>query len=586
MCLNSRYFHARASRQAGFWVPPLQRLLCALLLTGLNLTRAHAAAVAFPNPDGTVDTWAGGLAPYFVNGVGVVNLVPYHPQVTAYFCGAATMEMTMDCDSVRNNNQVADTMLGAGVAGADPGTLAVDGATRNINFGNVNWQPAQFQIFNFGNGNVSVPTFGVQSFMYGLVHNVYTYNGLLYNNPWAPNGQGTTLDQMSAGLNLMDSPANNAGIHNYVSYNLPPSLLGRDYANRTMAYCIKQYGIPAAAIVQHGGHWFCVVGVKTTAPPVLNGPYKIKGFYIHDPWSGFYSANENAILAQFGRQPGIEGMGENRYFTYAVNPARAPSEWDDEFNLSPGAAPLPFYASGVGFKFEVEPVGPAPVDTGNNGEYNSIPDPSPTLPNAPLGVAAALVIATNDIAGDAYISSQTGFNDGGWDPADATVVQYPTDTPGEGDWLIPYDGSGGTNDVTGFVLIDMQTGNLDEAVWMDPGDTVTSMTLSDMDEMETDEFAGNYLDDNIGSPDLAIESVDTNSVLITWPVTTFANYTLQQNSDLTTQNWVTVTNPVTEVDDTYEVLLPTSGAQSFFRLYSGPTVVTTTTDGGTGKLPN
>jgi len=69
-------------------------------------------------------------------------------------------------------------------------------------------------------------------------------------------------------------------------------------------------------------------------------------------------------------------------------------------------------------------------------------------------------------------------------------------------------------------------------------------------------------------------------------VTTFANYTLQQNSDLTTQNWVTVTNPVTEVDDTYEVLLPTSGAQSFFRLYSGPTVVTTTTDGGTGKLPN
>jgi hypothetical protein len=132
----------------------------------------------------------------------------------------------------------------------------------------------------------------------------------------------------------------------------------------------------------------------------------------------------------------------------------------------------------------------------------------------------------------------------------------------------------------------MQTGNLDEAVWMDPGDTVTSMTLSDMDEMETDEFAGNYLDDNIGSPDLAIESVDTNSVLITWPVTTFANYTLQQNSDLTTQNWVTVTNPVTEVDDTYEVLLPTSGAQSFFRLYSGPTVVTTTTDGGTGKLPN
>lgn len=589
MSQNTRNIHVLRGRPAGQSGRTFPGLLTALFLALAQLNHAHAAAVTINNPDGTIDTWAGGLDPNIVNG-NIVNLVPYHPQVTAYFCGAATMEMTMDCDSVRNNNVVADTMLGGGAAGTDPGTVAVDGATTYIFPGNVNWTPPRFQIFNFGNGNARVPVFGVQSFMYGLVHGLYTYNGLLYNNPWVPPGQGTTLDQLAAGLNLMDSPANLAGPHNYAAYNLPPTVLGRDYANRTMAYCIKQYGIPAAAIVQHGGHWFCVVGVKTTAPPVLNGPYKIKGFYIHDPWSGFFDANRQRILAQFGRQPGIEGMGENRYFTYAVNPARAPSEWDDEFDLSPGGAPLPFYASGVGFKFEVEPIGPAPVDTGNNGEYNSIPDPSPTLPNAPLAAADALVYATNDIAGDAYIGSQPGFNDGGWDVADATVVQYPTDTPGEGDWLIPYDGSGGTNDVTGFVLIDMQTGNLDEAVWMNPGDDVTSMSLQDVDEMETDEYAGNYLEDNVGSPELTIQSITTNSVLINWPLSSFASFSLQQNSDLTTTNWVNVTNATSVMDGEDQVILPTTAAQSFFRLYSTTLDAIATPvgnpGGGSTDLPN
>jgi len=166
------------------------------------------------------------------------------------------------------------------------------------------------------------------------------------------------------------------------------------------------------------------------------------------------------------------------------------------------------------------------------------------------------------------------------------VVQYPTDTPGEGDWLIPYDGSGGTNDVTGFVLIDMQTGNLDEAVWLNPGDDVTSMTLQDVDEMETDEYAGNYLEDNVGSPELAIQPIATNSVLITWPLSSFASFTLQQNSDLTTANWVNVTNEAVVVDGEDEVILPATASQSFFRLYSTPLTVVTSPVNGPSSLPN
>ena len=136
----------------------------------------------------------------------------------------------------------------------------------------------------------------------------------------------------------------------------------------------------------------------------------------------------------------------------------------------------------------------------------------------------------------------------------------------------------------------MQTGNLDEAVWMNPGDDVTSMSLQDVDEMETDEYAGNYLEDNVGSPELTIQSITTNSVLINWPLSSFASFSLQQNSDLTTTNWVNVTNATSVMDGEDQVILPTTAAQSFFRLYSTTLDAIATPvgnpGGGSTDLPN
>jgi hypothetical protein len=582
MCLKSCRFPFRPALPPQAARPPFPRFWAILLLVIFKLAWCPAQPVTIINGDNTRDTWASGLAPYNVNGLGVVGLVPYHPQVTGYFCGPATMEMTLDCNAVRNNNAVIDYMLGGGTPGANPGAPAVDGPSTYIFPRNQNWTRPNYQVVNLGNGPVGVATYGVQSYMYGLIHGLYTYNSHTYYNLYAPPGTGTFLDQVTAGLNLMDGPANNAGIHNYVGYNVTAysnpaytnlNILNRDYANRTMAYCLLTYGIPAAALVENGQHWFCVVGVRTTKPPVLNGDYKILGFYIHDPWSGFFQANAPALLAAVkaaGKDAkGIEGLGENRYMTYAVNQGRAVGEWIDLFNIS-GGPPLPVYGSGLGYKFAVEPVGPAPLDNGNNGEYNSIPAPSPVLPDAPIASAEALVYATNALAADTFMSSQPGFNDGGWDVANASLVQYPTDTVGEGDWLIPYEGSGGTNDVTGFVLIDIQTGNLDESVWMNPGDTVPSLTLDEVDAMETDEFAGEYVDDNdAGNPELSINQLDPNDVVLNWAASPLYSYTLQQNTNLLTTNWVTVTNLVATEESISQVIVPTSATQQqFFRLYS------------------
>jgi hypothetical protein len=56
---------------------------------------------------------------------------------------------------------------------------------------------------------------------------------------------------------------------------------------------------------------------------------------------------------------------------------------------------------------------------------------------------------------------------------------------------VPYDGSGGINDVTGAIMIDADTGVIDEATWIDPmQDGVSSMSLPDLDAMFQDQAAG------------------------------------------------------------------------------------------------
>ena len=60
-----------------------RRTAAELLLVPLLTLTAYAQPVANAGPKGTVETWASGLDKD--------GHVPYHPQVTAYFCGAAAM---------------------------------------------------------------------------------------------------------------------------------------------------------------------------------------------------------------------------------------------------------------------------------------------------------------------------------------------------------------------------------------------------------------------------------------------------------------------------------------------------------------
>jgi len=234
-------------------------------------------------------------------------------------------------------------------------------------------------------------------------------------------------------------------------------------------------------------------------------------------------------------------------------------------------------------------VGPLALGTGNNGEYSSVPAPSAILGNAPITAAEALVIATNDLTADAFLNQQEGFTDGGWDLANATLIQYPTDGPNEGDWLLPYEGPGGTNDVTGFVLIDVETGDLDEAVWMNPGDVVSSMSLTNVETLETDEFLEIVPDDNAGEPQLSIQSTGTNTVVLTWPTTFLTSYAVEQTTSLAPSNWVTVpVTTTTNLAGEIQAVVPvTPGqSQSFYRLVDGPEAVTPITGPGGGKLPS
>ncbi len=532
-----------------------------LLLSGLTVWPAHALPPnVLQNPgffNNTVDTWA--------QGYDIFNHVQYHPQVTAYFCGAGTMEMELDCTAVRSQNNILDLSLGAGVNGANPGPAVVDGAPRQCFPMQYNWPPIVFQ--NNGGGNFVKS--GFQTFCYGLVHGLNTYNGLTYVNPFYRAGLGTSLDDLQVGLNLMDSQVYTAaGPHTYISYNI----LNPDWANRTIADGLAQLGIPAAVTVEHGAHWVCVVGVETDVAPVANGAYKIYGFFVDDPWTGYQEANP------FGPNGQLlpPGLAEEKFCSTRINPNRLANDelWAALFNLA-GGPPLPLYGYGLGYKFEVEPVGPIALDTGNGGEYTSIPAPSPILPNAPITASNALFLATNEMTGDSFVEEQPGLTNGTWDLADATLVQYPTDGPNEGDWLVPYDGSGGVNDVTGFLMIDEETGDIDEAVWMNPGDAVPSMTLAQIDAMETDEYDDIVPDDNAGEAQLNIQvgvpynNFNNTNVILSWSVDPLLTnmYSVQVLGNLLESNWMTLTNVPIMTNGQFQMSLPATGPPQFYRLY-------------------
>jgi hypothetical protein len=422
----------------------------------------------------------------------------YHAQTTDHWCAAASLEMMLDVPAVRNNNAIVNQMLGVG-----------DGPT--VPSGTPD--PTTTIVINNGVGTV---TSRAQAFIYGLNHGLNTVNGIGYSNPFAPVGAGTDNNGIQVAANLLDNPAANGagnpafafGTHSYTGYNLAPNFVGATLASRTIANALTNYNVPAQATVESGAHAICVYGVSTNGVAANNQNYTINGFLIHDPWTG-YVASQLSVGNAAPLAAGGWGLGFNTYLRYGydivpggaltqlpngnVVPVRL-GAWFNYFNPSggqPGAGPV--FAT-PGMKFTVEPIGPELPDTGDPLNDGGLPAPPSELPE--LNASQAGTDATNDLAADATLNTESGLSGGHLDLSDEVLMQMPGDVSGQGDWLVPYDGAGGINDVTGAVMIDAATGVIDEATWLDPSDGLSSLTLAQLDEMFADQANGVHPNDN------------------------------------------------------------------------------------------
>lgn len=434
----------------------------------------------------------------------IVNLVipdGYHSQVTDYFCGAASMEMELDTPAVLNNNIPITNLIAQG-----DGNTVPDGAA-----------PPAVQLANVGGVGV-LTSAAAQTFIYNVVHsNQNTFNNLSYSNPFWPAGKGTDTNGLQAGLNILDNPTVNnnggqfpgVGSHAYASYNLLPTFAGGDLASRTIASALTQYNVPAVVGVESGAHYISVYGVSTNGVAAApNANYSINGFLVHDPWTGYAVSQFNQGNAAPAAAGGF-GLGFNTYLRYGYDivpggvpvqlpngnivPIR-PAPWFQIFNPS-GNQGAPAAFTGTGYKFEVEPQGPELPDTGDNGLFNSLPA-APTELSQELNASGADSMALTDLAANPTLQNEPGLIGGSFDTADESLMTLTGDVAGQGDWLIPYDGAGGINDVTGAVLIDAATGVLDAATWMDPSDPIQSMTLAEIDQLTADNLSGLFPNDN------------------------------------------------------------------------------------------
>jgi hypothetical protein len=403
----------------------------------------------------------------------------YHAQVTDYFCGAASMEMMLDTPLTTNpllpnlnpnpsyNPNVVD-LLTPGDGGTSP--------------------PSPFPL-------LSPPPAGSQASIYSLVHggsygNLGAFNAYtVYNNP--AYGPGTDPIGFAAGLNAIDNSTNpnnaavsavfanpgNNGNHQYAAYGgsgtFPPIVAAGLAASNTVAGALLTYGVPASVSINNGGHWIDVNGVSTTTV----GPTTyINGFFVRDPWTGYALAQNQTNL----------GLGANTYLRYGydqfANNTTRIGGWFNYFTPATNTANAGY---GPGYTIEVEPQGPELPDYGN--DYNLLPTISG---NSDINGTQALGDAIADLADTAGLSGEVGFEHGSFDGSHEMEKSMPGDTSTEGDWLVPYDGSGGVNDVTGFVLIDEDSGVIDQATWLDPSDGPASMTLAQIDAMFASEALG------------------------------------------------------------------------------------------------
>ena len=246
-------------------------------------------------------------------------------------------------------------------------------------------------------------------------------------------------------------------------------------------------------------------GVETVGQPGTpgitagaTGHYTLTAGQVSDPWTGY-------ALQQPASANGTLGLGFNTWLRYGydvlgngqgiayirpdgttVNNAR-PGIWFNYFNVSPGQ--LGQASLSPGPWSPVEPQGPESLDTGDAANDGSLPAPPPLLPSQITTAAGALSYAGSDLAADSTLSGDLAVMGSGAldsNPADEMLMQLPG-MQGDGDWIVPYDVGGGVSNVHGALLIDQDTGVIDEATWLSPGDNIPGLTLSQLDSMVQEE---------------------------------------------------------------------------------------------------
>lgn len=423
----------------------------------------------------------------------------YHAQVVNYFCAAASTEMALDVPAVTSANAEVAGLIAAGDGPFFPANTGFPLAPINV-----------------VNGTGTVGAGGAQAFIYGLNHGLNTVNGVGYFNPFVPAGVGTDSQGIDAALNLLDNPnwngpVNPLGSHQYAGYNLTNQAL----ATRTIANAISQFIVPAVAAVNHGGHAISVYGVKTIGAIVPNANFTVQGVYVHDPWTGWAVNQQNGGFfdpAKVNSNGGL-GLGYNTYLRYGFDndPANGPktilpngvevavtlAPWTRIFSpAGPQVTPNGVFGT-WGYKFEVEPQGPELPDLGDPAGDFGFPSAPANLASPLTGGSTALAAGVNDLAGDATLQAGIELAGGVFDVTDARIYQTPDEAGAEGDWLVPYDGPGGINDVTGAMMIDAETGVIDMATWIDPADPLqVPYTLSQIQTLFEDLEAGDLPIDN------------------------------------------------------------------------------------------
>ena len=409
----------------------------------------------------------------------------YHAQVNDHYCASATIEMMLDCTAVRTTNAYINTFLTA----ADPApSAALVPAQPTYVAGQVTFAP-QVAIYNLLHNTAAQIAFNGGTY-YTPIAGPNTGVPLSYSSPFSPwptSGSGTNAIQF--GLNVLDNPnVGGNGNHAYTAFNVPPTVAWGDYASRTIANAIKDYNVPAQVGIGSGAHSIAVTGVTGTGTPGRNQNYSISGFYVNDPWTG-YAISQNLPRNQWG-------LGRHAWLRYgyqqvplAFGGGIAPNRWFQNFNPAPGQAGEGAYMTGLGYKFVVEPLGPEAIDDGNGGLDSSLF--TDALLPTPLSSTTIGAQAAGDLAGS-DLNSEFGLSGGTLDTAD----EVPLSSGNEGDWLVPYEHG---TDVTGALLINSLTGQIEEAMWLDATDP--SMPLSDWVNMETGLENGFVPNDNVSLPE-------------------------------------------------------------------------------------